>query len=269
MYDLSAHSAVANQMSDTVSPPYDNVSPPCDTVSPPYDTVSPPYDTEYMYSVEPTLRTGNPIRTCGVGASITDLTLTVDMSGSTSRSDWPTDDDTTAAAIASRPTQTSSSTDITTNNMTSESCSSLNLSTVSIDRHDGNISRLPQRLEPVGGELPPIPPTLDALDIDSGKPNNMRVSKSAGNSPSVVRRQEQTGAMKGRRSDVTLTQYGFVDCDMTAGDLEANAVVGLSEEQLKEIVANRPDRINARVRRQNRIKQLRNSCDIQHRSSFS
>ena len=61
---------------------------------------------------------------------------------------------------------------------------------------------------------------------------------------------------------MTLTQYGFVDCD-----IDDDTAVGLSEEQLKEIAANKPERLAARLRRQKRIKQL--NIEIRHRSSFS
>ncbi|XP_067931971.1 uncharacterized protein [Watersipora subatra] len=176
-------------------------------------------------------------RTSGVGASNTDLTLRVDLGDSCK--------------------------DLC-DQIPSARCKPSNTRTSEIPKANMPDARLPVRLEPVGGEAGVSSTTAsssplryqgatDSCDAagTSGavsqksyrEKTNMR-SKSAGSSPTVP-----------RHKSLTLTQYGFIDDGSISDLLEKNGtVIGLGEEELFDIAANKPDRLNARVRRQNRIK---------------
>ena len=242
------------------------------------------------------LRTGDPIRTSGVGASYPQLSLMVDLSSQFTQTTASNSSclDTTSNAIENQSYSTDQQTSqshsdlMTTVSSDADSTSTLDLS-VYADRCDTN---LPIRHEPVGGEsTPPLqlcrlsPAAAAAAGEAAGR--SQRMSVSAGNSPTVIRRHTTAGHVTAghltadrltaghltaghlkaghvdrRSDDMTLTQYGFVDCD-----IEDDTAVGLSEEQLKEIAAHKPERLAARLRRQKRIKQL--NIEIRHRSSFS
>ena len=226
------------------------------------------------------LRTGDPIRTSGVGASYPQLSLMVDLSSQFTQTTASNSSclDTTSNAIENQSYSTDQQTSqshsdlMTTISSDADSTSTLDLS-VYADRCDTN---LPIRHEPVGGESTP-PLQLCRLSPVAAAGRSQRMSVSAGNSPTVIRRHTTAGHLTAghltaghltaghvdrRSDDVTLTQYGFVDCD-----IDDDTAVGLSEEQLKEIAANKPERLAARLRRQKRIKQL--NIEIRHRSSFS
>lgn len=208
-------------------------------------------------------RSGNPVRTAGVGASHPDVTLSDDPSGVPTTSSWPADSN----HLSSSSSIGLSSCNSLSATLADTMLADLYCSTSTCEGKQEHES-LPQRLEPVGGDMPPSCHNITLPATITSKSPGMRMSRSAGNSPSVFRRQQSAGAGMGRIADMTLTQYGFLDCDLVA-NLENATVVGLSEDQLREIAASKPDRINARVRRQNRIKQLRHSDCFRHRSSFS
>lgn len=126
---------------------------------------------------------------------------------------------------------------------------------------DRPMSSLPVRLGPIGGEASeidnmsahshlttPDPQTRHSTTYNDGL---TQVSKSADSSPKHPR---YTAAA----ADVTLTQYGFIDDGRSISDaLEADfKVVGLNDEQLLTIAAKKPERLNATVRHQNRMKRV-------------
>jgi len=178
------------------------------------------------------LRAGIPQRTCGVGASIPDLSQTTADTTSSSKTSFSSDtikifndipNDMTG--IPSEGTGTVP-TNIVNVPKSVQRCRALPHTAAHHHRRSTNEYSLPQRGAPVGAACPDPP----------------RVVRSADSSPSPNRR-------------FTLTQYGFVD-DISGLN---NAIIGLSEEHLLEIAASKPDRINARIRRQNRRRRLDNS----------
>lgn len=198
-------------------------------------------------------------RTPGVGASHTDLTvdlttdLTVDLSDSCNAIHSDCDEQFSSASSLSLP-QTHADAQHIVSKQTN-------------DKSLRTLTRLPVRLEPDGGEIDrdncnapttsalhdtgdisvplgcdmPLGDTGRALTLgDTAVTTRAHITRSADSSPSAA-----------RRNKVRLTQYGFID---DASVLATSRVVGLREEQLRDIAANKPDRLNARVRRQNRIK---------------
>ena len=174
-----------------------------------------------------------------MGASNTDLTLTVDLSDSCND-------------IHSCDEQFSSISSISTHRSPQTSNNEHRTKAISESSRDAQPLRLPTRMEPVGGELPPSSPSTSCRPTSSG--TNIRgadpVSRSADSSPKAA-----------RHSKVVLTQYGFIDDGNVADLLESKGtVIGLREDQLIDIAANKPERLNARVRRHNRLK--RNSKQL-------
>lgn len=91
-------------------------------------------------------------------------------------------------------------------------------------------------------------------------------SRSAGSSPIALRRYTDTSRQ------TVMTEYGFIDeGDSPMSDVAASVeqkVVGLSEEQLLDIASRKPERLNARVRRMNRIKRMSNPTPHLRNSSL-
>ena len=145
------------------------------------------------------LRTGDPIRTSGVGASYPQLSLMVDLSSQFTQTTASNSSclDTTSNAIENQSYSTDQQTSqshsdlMTTVSSDADSTSTLDLS-VYADRCDTN---LPIRHEPVGGESTPplqlcrLSPVAAAGGAAGGAAErSQRMSVSAGNSPTVIRR---------------------------------------------------------------------------------
>lgn len=114
--------------------------------------------------------------------------------------------------------------------------------------------QLPKRPEPIGGELPDTKsnPKLSTTSIDQSAASCSRAVRSADNSPLHSSHRNKRNS----RHSMTLTQYGYIDSDRAlSSSADIGPIVGISEDCLLEIAACKPDRINARIRRQARMKQ--------------
>lgn len=168
-----------------------------------------------------------PARSCGVGASHPDLTVDINVSSNNVSSGK--DNSSKQSAVSKEK---------------------LSRPPVGVDSDDTlGQQALPVRPEPVGGEL-------SATNVILRSASNRHrgiTSKSANNSPAAHSRRRHTDGGSYNRG-LTLTQYGFIDDTIISETGVGETVIGLREEQLMDIAANKPDRLNARVRRQNRIK---------------